>query len=64
MLTSDEQSALIVAYKTAQRNEEKIIELLVDLTVKWLAAREETFSLFTKIVDNGGHVESLDIWFD
>jgi len=64
MLTSEEQSALIVAYKTAQRNEEKIIELLVGLIVKWLSVREETFSLFAKIVDNGGHVESSDIWFD
>jgi len=64
MLTSDERDALIVDYETAQNNEEEIIEQLAGLTGKWLVAREKTFSLFTKIVDNEGHVEGSDIWFD
>jgi len=63
MLTSEEQDALIVAYETAQNNEEEIIEQLAGLTAKWLAAREKICSLSVEIVDNGGHMEGSDIWF-
>ena len=63
MLTSEKQSALIVDYENAQRNEKQLIERIAKSTRDWLAAREKICSLSIETVDNGGHMEGSDIWF-